>query len=206
MSQPNRAGLHDPAHRPTRHRPAHEHGNRRSHGAGSAAAAGVVLDSIMTPSPALTPRPGSRPRATLTNPHTQLDQQPTDRTLHDRLAQRLFALPGVEERPSSISVPGARALWLREDVPAGAADAFMIGREFAHLHPGTDQSLHAILPAALARAAVDAGWAEVHPVALRGLIPPTTVMIYAPRDESELEVVYDLVLQSYRNAMGGNPT
>lgn len=101
-----------------------------------------------------------------------------------------------------ISVPGARALWLRDGVPAGPPQAFMVGREFAHLHPGHDQSLHATLPPGLAEAAIEAGWAELHPVARRGLIPPTTVMLYAPRNAEELEVVYRLVLASYRFAGG----
>ncbi|MGI8827157.1 MAG: luciferase family protein [Chloroflexota bacterium] len=147
-------------------------------------------------------RSGIRPRTTPTNPHTQLDQQPLDRSLRDRLAQRVFALPDVEERPSMISVPGARAMWLRDHVPAGPPDAFMIGREFAHLHPDPDQSAHAALPPEVAQAAIDAGWAELHPVARRGLIPPTTVMIYAPRTGDELEIVFQLILSSYKFAGG----
>ncbi len=79
-------------------------------------------------------RSGSRPKTTPTNPHMQLEQNP-QREVVEELARRVFALPGVEERPSAISVPGARALWLREDVPAGSREAFMIGREFAHIHP-----------------------------------------------------------------------
>ena len=96
-----------------------------------------------------------------------------------------------------ISVPGARALWLRESVPAGPPEAFLVGREFAHLHPTPDRSLHAMLPPDLAQAAVKGGWAEPHPVARLGLIPPTAVMLYAPRDPGELEVVYELLLASY---------
>jgi hypothetical protein len=143
-----------------------------------------------------------RPRTTPTNPHTQLDQQPEDRRLRDELARRLFALEGVEERPSAISVPGARALWLAEDVEAGPPEAFLVGREFAHLHPHPDESLHAMLPPALAAEAESAGWAEPHPVARLGLIPETAVMIYAPRDEAELDVVERLVRASYEFARG----
>jgi hypothetical protein len=147
-------------------------------------------------------RSGARPRTTSTNPHTQLDQQPIDPEIRQELARRLFALPDVEERPTMISVPGARALWLLDSVPAGPPEAFMIEREFAHLHPGQDQSLHASLPADVARIAIEAGWAELHPVARMGLIPPNTVMLYAPRDAAELEVTYNLVLASYRFAGG----
>jgi hypothetical protein len=147
-------------------------------------------------------RPGPPPRTTPSNPHTQLDQQPSDPSIREQLARRLFGLPDVEERPTLISVPGARALWLKDDVPPGPPEAFMIEREFAHLHPGRDQSLHATLPPELAQEAIDTGWAELHPVARLGLIPATTVMLYAPRDAIELEVVYGLVRASYHFAGG----
>jgi hypothetical protein len=146
---------------------------------------------------ALPPRAGRRPRTTPTNPHTQLDQQPTEPSLVEELARRVFALPGVVERPSRISVPGARALTLAEGEPAGPPEAFMIEREFAHLHPTPDHSLHAMLPLDIAEAAIDAGWAETHPVARMGLIPPTAVMLYAPRDGRELDVIETLVVTSH---------
>ena len=142
-------------------------------------------------------RAGDRPRTTPTNPHTQLDQQPADLQWVEELARRAFALPGVLQEPSRISVPGARALVLAPDEPAGPPEAFLIGREFAHLHPAPDHSLHAMLPLDTVAAAVAAGWAEPHPVALRGLIPPTAVMLYAPRDEAELDVVEALLRASH---------
>jgi hypothetical protein len=148
----------------------------------------------------LPPRAGTRPRTTPTNPHSQLTQNP-DRDLHARLAARLFSFPGVEERPSLVSVPGARALWLRFDAGEGNPDAFMVGREFAHLHPLPDGSLHAALPAALARQAVEAGWAEPHPLA-GALGRDGLVMLYAPRTEEELETVVALVSEAYRFASG----
>lgn len=148
-------------------------------------------------------RYGERPRTTPTNPHTQLDQQPEDGQVREELASRLFALHAVEERPSAISVPGARALWLDDSGGAGPPEAFLVGREFAHLHPPPDLSLHAMLPRELAAEATGTGWAEPHPVARLGLIPETAVMIYAPRDEEELDVVERLVRASYDFARGG---
>lgn len=144
-------------------------------------------------------RSGAPPRTTDTNPHTQLDQQPGDTAQHDLLAEELFSLPQVSERQSMISVPGARALWLdaREGAPA---DAFMIGAEFAHLHPGADQSLHVMLPPDLVAGAIEAGWAEQHPAAQRGLIHPNAVMLYAPRDDSERAVVASLVRAAHAYA------
>jgi hypothetical protein len=153
--------------------------------------------------PPLPTRAGERPRTTPTNPHTQLDQQPADLRWVEELADRVFALPGVLDEPSRISVPGARALILAPDEPTGPPEAFLIEREFAHLHPAPDHSLHAMLPPELVDQAIDAGWAEHHPVALRGLIPRTAVMLYAPRDEAELDVIESLVRASHAFARPG---
>ena len=74
--------------------------------------------SWLVSSSSLTRREGQRPRTTSTNPHTQLDQQPTDSFVREELARRVFALPGVIEQPSGISVPGARALVLAAGEPS----------------------------------------------------------------------------------------
>jgi hypothetical protein len=155
--------------------------------------------------PVLPRRSGARPRTTPTNPHTQLDQQPPDPAISDLLAERAFALPAVDERPSAISVPGARALWLREGMPAGPPEAFMIGREFAHLHPAPDVSLHLTLPPDWVDHVLAQCWGELHPMAQRGLIPATTVMVYAPRTAEELGVVSRILRVSHRFASGLHP-
>lgn len=149
-------------------------------------------------------RAGTRPRTHKGLPHQQLDQQPPDDTIRTQLAERLVALEGVAEAPSGISVPGARALVLR-DVTSGPPEAFMVGREFAHLHPPPDQSLHITLPEGRAREAVQAGWAEFHPLVEDGRLSPTVVMVYAPRDTVELTVVSGLVWESYHFARGQAP-
>jgi len=101
-----------------------------------------------------------------------------------------------------ISVPGARAAWLDRSLAQGPPEAFIIGSEFAHIHPLPDGSLHAALPPALAEEAIAAGWAEIHPVARRGLIPMNIVMLYAPRDAAELNVVLGLLRAGYEHARG----
>ncbi|MEM7135126.1 MAG: luciferase family protein [Myxococcota bacterium] len=141
-------------------------------------------------------RVGPPPNTTATNPHTQLDQNaPIE--LQNQVAEYMFGLACVTEAPSQISVPGARAMWLSESCDAGPSDAFMIGREFCHLHPSSDGSLHLNLPDDLRRVAVDRGWAEVHPLARRGVVPATVVMVYGPRDEDELAVVKALIAGSH---------
>jgi len=61
------------------------------------------------------------------------------------LHTRAFSIPGIEDRPSEISLPGARALWLLDDIELAQPDRFLVGREFAHIHP--DGSLHIWMPA-----------------------------------------------------------
>ena len=144
-------------------------------------------------------RRGPRPRTTRTNPHMQLEQN-ASAALWKELGERAFRLEDEAERPSMVSVPGARALWLRDDVRAGPDQAFMIGREFAHLHPLPEGSLHMALPPAIARVAVARGWAEPHPMSRLGYLPTHVVMVYGPRDTDELEVVWRLVEASYHYA------
>jgi luciferase-like monooxygenase len=155
----------------------------------------------MEPLPA---RRGPRPRTHMGLPHQQLDQQPDDDRVRDALAKRVFALPDVREEPSGISVPGARALVLDASDARGPREAFLVGNEFAHLHPGADRSLHLALPESRAKAACEKGWAELHPLAASGGLPRTIVMVYAPRDMAEVEVVAGLVEASHRFATGAD--
>jgi len=111
----------------------------------------------------------------------------------------MYALPGVEERPSAISIPGARAMWLSEGTPEGPREGLVIGREFAHIHPVPGGSLHAALSPEVAEEAVEKGWAEQHPAACLGYILENVVMTYALRNEQEVEIVVGLVDASRRN-------
>lgn len=142
-------------------------------------------------------RPGPKPTTTPSTPHQQLDQtSPVE--LQERLWQRMLSLPGTSARPSGISVQGTRALWLNEP---GNAEAYMIGREFAHLHPAYDGSLHMTLDPQTHALAIAGGWAESHPLAGR-FAPRTTALVFGARNEAELDMVWWLVQQSYRYASG----
>ena len=78
----------------------------------------------------------------------------------------------------------------------------MIGREFAHLHPAPDHSLHVMVPGPLAEQLIANGWGELHPVARMGLLPHTAIMVYAPRDDDEVAVVARIVAASHAFALG----
>lgn len=101
-------------------------------------------------------------------------------------------------------MPGARALVLSPADGRGPREAFLIGREFAHLHPSPDGSLYVALPPDVASEAIARGWAEIHPVARMGLIPENVVMAYAPRDSAEIGVVLGLVRSALAFARGSD--
>ncbi len=150
-------------------------------------------------------RTGPKPVTTSGLPHAQLDQQPDDPAIPEELARRAFGLPWVAEAPSTVSVPGARALQLNGSRRGGPPEAFfagLAGREFAHLHPAPDHSMHMCLPAAFARAACETGWAEPHPLVASGGLPPTVVMIYAPRNQHDLYIAWRLLRAAHRFATG----
>lgn len=133
-------------------------------------------------------------------PHAQIGIQPVPE-IHAELFRRCYSLPYVQNRPTVISVPGARSLWLREDLPLAHPEVIARGREFAHIHP--DGSLHVALPPERAREAVEKGWAEPHPMA-QYLGNDGMVMLYTPLDMDELDVVFGLILGSYNFVTGRN--
>jgi hypothetical protein len=143
-------------------------------------------------------RRGPRPKTTATNPHTQLDQNAPP-ALQERLYQLAAALPGVKVGPSHVSVPGTRAFHLPSSTNSNRA-AFMLEREFAHLHPAYDGSLHLALPPDLVDGVIANGWAERHPLAGQYGLPNNIVMVFGPRDDDELEVVFELVRASHAAA------
>lgn len=145
-------------------------------------------------------RTGSRPATSTQIPHRQLDQQPADRRHLDAVLATARDWPGVIEAESGVSVEGARALTLPADAAVGPPEAFMVGHEFAHGHAKGDFSLHACLPPDLAAEAERAGWAEPHYLVKTGRLPTTVVMLYAPRNDTEREVVLGLLRAAYQFA------
>ncbi len=144
-------------------------------------------------------RGGERPQTTNGVPHYQISAfaQPE---LSSELLRRVGALTGVEVRETVISLPGAKGFWILESVKLIRPDAIVGGREFAHLHP--DGSLHASLSPTVAKIAIEAGWAIMHPWANQRAGWEGFVMIYTPISEAELEIVFQLVQSSYNFVTG----
>jgi hypothetical protein len=128
------------------------------------------------------------------SPHSQLDQQ-APVSLQEQLFERAAALPGVIVATSCVSVPGARAFQLEASVANGPPEAFQCEREFAHIHPPQDGSLHLTLPRAAYAQVLDKGWGEPHPIS-------GTMMLFGPRDDRELEIAWKILETSYAFARG----
>ncbi|MGW0466474.1 luciferase domain-containing protein [Streptomyces sp. NPDC003027] len=145
-------------------------------------------------------RSGERP-STGRPVHSQLDQNaPVE--FHRELWRRMRALEGVTPGRSHVSLPQSLALHLGTEYASGPDSAYFAGTEFAHLHSANDGSLHVMLPPADAAEAIAKGWAEPHPMVAPGFLPPTAVMLYGPRDDDELAVVWRLIERSYAFARG----
>ncbi|WP_043570032.1 luciferase domain-containing protein [Actinopolyspora erythraea] len=140
-------------------------------------------------------RPGPEPLTRGPIPHGQLDQTaPTH--LQEELWGRMRSLPGVYVAPTHVPYPEARAVHLAPEFGTGPEDAFIKrAREFAHMHPVQDSSLHMTLPATVKKLVTEAGWGVPHPI-------QNTQLVYGPRDRDEIEVVWGILLRSYDYARG----
>lgn len=109
----------------------------------------------------------------------------------------MTTLDDVVTGPSGISFPDTRALHLRPTPTTLTPERFLIGTEFAHLHGPTDGSLHLTLPYDVVAEVVRQGWGELHPIARAGQRPATLLMLFGPRNNDELEILWPLVQQSH---------
>jgi len=150
-------------------------------------------------------RSGPKPDTTSSIPHSQVTQHGPDQVI-EKLHEWCFSLPSVNNEQSTISVPGARALVMCDGMDCNQ-DAFMIGREFAHIHPHPDNgSMHVQLTAKDAREVIETGWGEDHFLVTQGKLPEGLIMVFSPRDDAELDAVKTIVSRSYEFATGTNLT
>ncbi len=143
-------------------------------------------------------RPGPKPRTTDFSPHGQISDNP-ELAVFERMKAKFLELRGVEVGASLISVPGTIALFVPEDHDCNPQGC-LIGREFAHIHPAVDGSFHMMLEPSDAELVLERGWGEPHLLARTGRVPPNTLMIYAPRDEAEVDIVLQIAKAAYRYA------
>lgn len=96
----------------------------------------------------------------------------------------------VENKLSKTEGRTTDGLYARKDVKTvlPAARHPIIDHEIAHAHH-SDHSLHVWLSDRDAKKVVDAGWGERFPLP----VPNGWIMVYAPRDEAEMDLVENIV-------------
>lgn len=145
-------------------------------------------------------------------PQRQMDQLPESEGMRDRMEDFLAALvgknPGVLAlKPSALEGVGMPALWLDTHSASSSSSsssspslpAFMKGikGETVHVHP--ECSSHVTLSMADAEEIVRKGWAERHKLSGVGsFLPWTYLLVYAPRNEDELNVWKGIVTAGVR--------
>jgi hypothetical protein len=71
----------------------------------------------------------------------------------------------------------------------------LVEREFGHIHPYPDCSLHLFLPMKDAKEIVLKGWGEFHPLAFLKEVLLNFIMLYCPRSQDELSLVKRIILR-----------
>ena len=114
--------------------------------------------------------------------------------------ERSLRLPHVRSRQSRMASPDTTALWLPDHIAGGPPEAFIDGHEFCLLHPRPEYGIHLTLPKNVREDAMRLGWAEPHPLTRLQVMPQTLVMVYAPRNDEELDMVFGLIRCSWEFA------
>ena len=147
-------------------------------------------------------RNGGQPRVYPGPPQHQLDQLPTEDEW--RATREMFsAWQTADQSVSRRAAPGTLGLFIPEsDDKASSSEAFLLGNEFAHHHPKGDGGLHLVLPPAWHAATIKKGWAVPHTLAGQPTVSRLTLLIFAPRDADERDVVRRLIEVSESFARG----
>ncbi|KAF2110638.1 hypothetical protein BDV96DRAFT_603722 [Lophiotrema nucula] len=154
----------------------------------------------------LPPRSGSRPKLTRWTLPQRQHREPITAKASEVLMTLMQAFANsptwssyIETRPSKTEGGTGPAIYVKPDVPTMNPNASKIFYEVAHVHP-SENSLHVYLSPKDARTVVESGWGEKFTVPW--IAPPSWVMVYAPRDEEEVEVVRGIVRAAVCFAVG----
>ncbi|MDA0745510.1 MAG: DUF5519 family protein [bacterium] len=148
-------------------------------------------------------RQGPAPQTSKPVPHQQLDQN-APFILQETLLASIDKLNGITVASTTSSLSGSWGWYLDENlIKTGGPRAFLGTNEFGHSHNSSDGSLHLFLLANYAQIVLEKGWGELHPndaqMAGQG---SHYMMIYGPRDRTELDAIWMLVQASYAFATG----
>ena len=116
-----------------------------------------------------------------------------------KLMTEVLSWPDVQFTPPIVRSPDLISIRLKRDEgPIGSSAATSV-REFAKVYLEA-ATIHLTLPLVTAHWAIVRGWAEPHYLASQGLLPAGTVLLYTPKDESEVDVCRFHFSQAYEHA------
>ncbi len=152
---------------------------------------------------ALSIRQGLLPTTSRPVPHQQLDQN-APVSLQNALKDSIRGLPGITIASTGTSLAGSEGWFIDPDVArTGPPRAINQIGEFGHSHRPEDGSLHLFLPAAYADVVIGKRWGEPHANTQQIAGPGSTyVLVFGPRDATELGVIWRIVQASYAFASG----
>jgi hypothetical protein len=116
-----------------------------------------------------------------------------------KLMTEVLSWPDVEFTPPIVRSPDLISIGLKRGEGAIGSSAATSVREFAKVYLEA-ATIHLTLPLVTAHWAIVRGWAEPHYLASQGLLPAGTVLLYTPKDESEVDVCRFHFSQAYEHA------
>ncbi|KAE8146001.1 hypothetical protein BDV25DRAFT_133301 [Aspergillus avenaceus] len=155
-------------------------------------------------------RSGQRPRVVGIAPHRQMTQKGTAEmyaTLSQELHELVNQYPSTLYAQTSCFEKHSTGIFCKYNNPSvhsrqdqlQKSQRLTCNGEVCHAHP-SDGSLHLTLHPADVRLVLEKGWGQRHPVAREDWwwhwvrsVPPGFVMIYAPRNEEELQCVLAII-------------
>jgi len=116
-----------------------------------------------------------------------------------KLITEVLSWPDVWSTPPIVRSPDLISIHLKRAEGAIGSSAPTLVREFAKVYLEAP-TIHLTLPLVTAHWAIVRGWAEPHYLASQGLLPAGTVLLYTPKDESEVDVCRFHFSQAYEHA------
>ena len=107
----------------------------------------------------------------------------------------------LERKPSVLEGPQAMAVFSRESTALNHKTPWLSPHEICHVHD-SEGSMHAILSWSDAKTVVTNGWGERHRLSGAGF-PLGYTMLYAPRNEEEVETLGKIVKAAIRYGVEG---
>lgn len=132
-----------------------------------------------------------------------MPQRQRPEPLDPKVRERVHGLPAkfCKEHPDVLILDLSKtegrstdAIYAKPDLPGRhpSAKDKILGNEIAHVHPA-ENSLHVWLSGPDAKEVVEKGWGERFPLSAMGMCHPSFIMVYAPRNMADVDVIEEIV-------------